>query len=160
MNLSPDAGWLATKLLTSFSKRHIFRCRVLTVASSSTLRASVLYTYSSILRESTLLLVTLTSLSLRSSSHFFSFASNCRTFRSLITALSLAILSLIQVGFVFVFTWAPIVTRLLFVCLFFCSTSQVNSSGHGGTVSSPNYTFSWASLNKQLTSTSWTYFRL
>ena len=39
------------------------------------------------------------------------------------------------------------------VCLFCCFTSQVNSYGHGGTVSSPNYTFSWASLNKQLTST-------
>ena len=47
-----------------------------------------------------------------------------------------------------------------FVCLFCCFTSQVNSYGHGGTVSSPNHTFSWASLNKQLTSTSCTYFRL
>ena len=28
-----------------------------------------------------------------------------------------------------------------FVCLFCCSTSQVNSYGHGGTVSSPNHTF-------------------
>ena len=37
----------------------------------------------------------------------------------------------------------------LFVC---CFTSQVNSYGHCGTVSSPNHTFSWASLNKQLTS--------
>ena len=43
--------------------------------------------------------------------------------------------------------------------LFCCFTSQVNSYGHGGTVSSPNHTFSWASLNKQLTSTSCTYFR-
>ena len=48
----------------------------------------------------------------------------------------------------------------LFVCLFCCFTSQVNSYGHCGTVSSPNHTFSWASLNKQLTSTSCTYFRL
>ena len=32
--------------------------------------------------------------------------------------------------------------------------------GHGGTVSSPNHTFSWASLNKQLTSNSCTYFLL
>ena len=47
-----------------------------------------------------------------------------------------------------------------FVCLFCCLTSQVNSYGHCGTVSSPNHTFSWASLNKQLTSTSCTYFRL
>ena len=39
-------------------------------------------------------------------------------------------------------------------------TSQVNSYGHGETVSSPNHTFSWASLNKQLTSTLRTYFRL
>ena len=37
----------------------------------------------------------------------------------------------------------------LFVCLFCCLTSQVNSYGHCGTVSSPNHTFSWASLNKQ-----------
>ena len=36
----------------------------------------------------------------------------------------------------------------------------VNSYGHGGTVSSPNHTFSWASLNKQFTSISCTYFRL
>ena len=50
--------------------------------------------------------------------------------------------------------------RVLFVCLFCCFTSQVNSYGHGATVSSPNHTFSWASLNKQLTSTSCTYFRL
>ena len=48
----------------------------------------------------------------------------------------------------------------LFVCLFCCFTSQVNSYGHGVTVSSPNHTFSWASLKKQLTSTSCTYFRL
>ena len=46
------------------------------------------------------------------------------------------------------------------VCLFCCFMSQVNSYGHGGTVSSPNLIFSWASLNKQLTSTSCTYFRL
>ena len=32
--------------------------------------------------------------------------------------------------------------------LFCCFTSQVKSYGHGGTVSSPNHTFSWASLNK------------
>ena len=44
--------------------------------------------------------------------------------------------------------------------LFSCFTSQVNSYGHCGTVSSPNHTFSWASLNKQFTSTSCTYFRL
>ena len=31
---------------------------------------------------------------------------------------------------------------VLFVCLFCCFTSQVNSYGHGGTVSSPNHTFS------------------
>ena len=49
---------------------------------------------------------------------------------------------------------------LLFVCLFCCFTSHVNSYGHGGTVSTPNQTFSWASLNKRLTSTSCTYFRL
>ena len=48
----------------------------------------------------------------------------------------------------------------LFVCLFCCFTSQVNSYGHCGTVSSPNPTFSWAGLNKRLTSNSCTYFRL
>ena len=48
----------------------------------------------------------------------------------------------------------------LFVCLFCRFTSQVNSYGHSGTVSSPSHTFSWASLNKQLTSTSCTYFLL
>ena len=31
--------------------------------------------------------------------------------------------------------------NILFVCLFCCFTSQVNSYGHGGTVSSPNLTF-------------------
>ena len=55
---------------------------------------------------------------------------------------------------------SPKKTPGLFVCLFCCFTSQVNSYGHCGTVSSPNHTFSWASLNKQLTSTSCTYFRL
>ena len=50
--------------------------------------------------------------------------------------------------------------QLIFVCLFCCFTSQVNSYGHCGTVSSPNHTFSWASLNKQLTSNSCTYIRL
>ena len=34
----------------------------------------------------------------------------------------------------------------LFAC---CFASKVNSYGHGGTVSSPKHTFSWASLNKQ-----------
>ena len=48
----------------------------------------------------------------------------------------------------------------LFVCLFCCFTSQVNSYGHCGTVSSPNNTFSWASLNKRLTSKSCAYFPL
>ena len=47
---------------------------------------------------------------------------------------------------------------VLFICC--CFTSQVNSYGHGGMVSSPSHTFSWASLNKQLTSTTCTYFRL
>ena len=47
-----------------------------------------------------------------------------------------------------------------FVCLFRCFTSQVNSYGHGGTVSSPNHTFPWAGLHKQLTSTLCTYFHL
>ena len=51
-------------------------------------------------------------------------------------------------------------TVCYFICLFCCFTSQVNGYGHGGTLSSPNHTFSWASLNKQLTSTSCTYFRL
>ena len=37
-------------------------------------------------------------------------------------------------------------------CWFCCFTSQVNSYGHCGTVSSPNHTFSWAGSNKRLTS--------
>ena len=48
---------------------------------------------------------------------------------------------------------------ILFVC-FCCFTSQVNSYGHCGTVSSLNHTFSWAGLNKRLTSNLCTYFRL
>ena len=47
----------------------------------------------------------------------------------------------------------------LFFC-FCCFTSQVNSYGHCGAVSSPNHTFSWAGLNKRLTSNLCTYFRL
>ena len=47
-----------------------------------------------------------------------------------------------------------------FVCLFCCFMYQVNSYGHCGTVSSPNHTFSWAGLNKRLTSNSCTYFCL
>ena len=50
-------------------------------------------------------------------------------------------------------------TRAL-VGWFCCFTSQVNSYGHCGTVSSPNHTFSWAGLNKRLTSNLCTYFRL
>ena len=45
-------------------------------------------------------------------------------------------------------------------CLFCCFTSRVNSYGHGGSVSSANHTFSWASLNKWLTNTSCIYIRL
>ena len=45
----------------------------------------------------------------------------------------------------------------LFVLLLYV---PINSYGYGGTVSSPNHTFSWASLNKRLISTSCTYFRL
>ena len=52
------------------------------------------------------------------------------------------------------------ITVVMFVCLFCCFTSQVNSYGHCETVSSPNHTFSWAGLNKRLTSNSCTYFRL
>ena len=42
-------------------------------------------------------------------------------------------------------------SMIFFVCWF---TSQVNSYGHGWTVSSPKHTFSWAGLNKRLTSNS------
>ena len=41
-----------------------------------------------------------------------------------------------------------------------CFTSQVNSYGHCGMVSSPNHTFSWAGSNKRITSNSCTYFPL
>ena len=42
---------------------------------------------------------------------------------------------------------------------FCCFTSHVNSYGHCRTVSSPDHTFSWAGLNKRLTSNLCTYFR-
>ena len=42
----------------------------------------------------------------------------------------------------------------VFVC-FCCFTSQVNSYGHGLTVSSSNHTFSWASLNKHKCRSRW-----
>ena len=51
------------------------------------------------------------------------------------------------------------IASILFVCLFCCFTSQVNSYGLCGAVSSPNHTFSWAGLNKRITSNSCTYFR-
>ena len=38
--------------------------------------------------------------------------------------------------------------KVLFVCFFFCFTSQVNSYGHGGTVSSPNHTFCLGKLEQ------------
>ena len=46
------------------------------------------------------------------------------------------------------------------IILFCCFASKFNSYGNGGTVSSPNHTFPWASLNKQLTSTLCTYLPL
>ena len=50
---------------------------------------------------------------------------------------------------------------LVFVCLFvlllYVPSQQLR---HCGTVSSPNHTFSWAGLNKRITSNSCTYFRL
>ena len=41
-------------------------------------------------------------------------------------------------------SWAcnELSSRTTLLCLFSCFTSQVNSYGHGGTVSSPNHTFS------------------
>ena len=33
------------------------------------------------------------------------------------------------------------IIELMCICLFCCFTSQVNSYGHGGTVSSPDHTF-------------------
>ena len=47
-------------------------------------------------------------------------------------------------------------TLTYFVSLLCCFTSRDYSYGQGRTVSSPNHTFSWATLNKQLTSTSCT----
>ena len=58
------------------------------------------------------------------------------------------------------YNWCDKKACQLFLFLFCCFTSQVNSYGHCGTVSSPNHTFSWAGLNKWLTSNSCTYFRL
>ena len=51
--------------------------------------------------------------------------------------------------FLIILTYFPMISHRLFVCLFCCFTSQVNSYGHCGTVSSPNHTFSWAGLNKR-----------
>ena len=34
-----------------------------------------------------------------------------------------------------------VLSSVMFVCCFYCFTSQVNSYGHDGTVSSPNHTF-------------------
>ena len=45
-------------------------------------------------------------------------------------------------------------SAILGLSFFCCFTSQVNSYGHGGTVSSPNHIFSWANFNKRLTSAS------
>ena len=74
---------------------------------------------------------------------------------------SAILLTLIKLPFVFKIFVLSIVERpFYFVCLFCCFTSQVNSYGHCGTVSSPNHTFSWAGLNKRITSNSCTYFRL
>ena len=53
-----------------------------------------------------------------------------------------------------------ILIRLIVVWFDLILNFPVNSYGHVGTVSSPNHTFSWASLTKQLTSTSCTYFCL
>ena len=81
-----------------------------------------------------------------------------------------AILLVTQPFFFFGNSWTkncPLIVRFmkgvyfcLFVCLFYCFTSQVNSYGHCGTVSSLNHTFSWAGLNKRLTSNLCTSFRL
>ena len=51
--------------------------------------------------------------------------------------------------------WSSLVASIVPVCFV-----AVNSYGHYRTVSSPNHTFTWASLNKRLTSTSCTYSRL
>ena len=45
-------------------------------------------------------------------------------------------------------------------CLFCCLTSQSTAMVMRGTVTSPNHTFSWASLNKRLTGNFCIYFRL
>ena len=42
---------------------------------------------------------------------------------------------------------------VLFLLVLLLYVPQLNRYGHGGTVSSPDHTFSWASLNKHLTST-------
>ena len=52
------------------------------------------------------------------------------------------------------------INESMYLFCFCYFTSQVNSYGHAGMASLLNHSFSWASLNKQLTSTSCTYFRL
>ena len=44
--------------------------------------------------------------------------------------------------------YMPLYLAIAFVCLCCCFTSQVNSYGHGGTVSSTNHTFSLASFKQ------------
>ena len=53
--------------------------------------------------------------------------------------------------------WIFTIKVCVFVLLLYY---PVNSYGHGETASSPNKTFSWANLNKWLTSNGCTYFRL
>ena len=71
-------------------------------------------------------------------------------------------LTYIHEGLTFLYTNADNLIMLVgwLVGWFCCFTSQVNSYGHCGTVSSPNHTFSWAGLNKRFTSNLCTYFRL
>ena len=55
---------------------------------------------------------------------------------------------------------SPTELTVLFCLIGLLLYIPVNSYGHVGTVSSPNHTFSWASLNKRLTSASCTHFGL
>ena len=48
---------------------------------------------------------------------------------------------------IFVTALSKMPLNMLWIVYFCCFTSQVNCYGHGGTVSSPNHSFSWASLS-------------
>ena len=72
----------------------------------------------------------------------------------------LYLLNAIIVCFLGVFFFKKQVNTSLFIIFVLMLNVPVNSYDHVETVSSPNHTFSWASLTKRLTSTLCIYFRM